>query len=215
MNHSIRALVMMLLIGCIMILPTTYGEEPEQSFQWTLDQWQPYTYKEPADWVKTPHPWIALAINIPRNTFDDIFQIDSIIQRIHFDTTKFDANDPTSLYRAISHIRLDTGKKIHPILGTPITFKIVNDDLNVPFRINKQDFVEFLIKNNVYQCYFSKYMHKLTLDDSDIPPDGKLNNYYELIVYLPEYSQRDQLIQELEAKEYIFNVEKRKWQDPY
>jgi len=46
-------------------------------------------------------------------------------------------------------------------------------------------------------------------------PDGELVILCKLTINLPDYSERDQLIQELEAKEYIFDVSKWKWQDPH
>ncbi|NQU04915.1 MAG: hypothetical protein HQ568_02395 [Calditrichaeota bacterium] len=140
--------------------------------------------------------------------------MDSLIHILYFDTTKLGVNDPTSLYRAISHIRLkplDERARKNGDYG----FKKTDDSSNISFRINKPDFIEFLIRNSIYRCSFHKSIRRFNSDDSNISPDGEPAILCKLIVYLPEYSYQDQLIQELEAKEYIFNVSKRKYKDPH
>ncbi len=194
----------MLLISFVITLPFSRGGEPDQSFQWTIDQWRPFTYKQPKDWPSS-RGWTGLAFRIPRNTIYEVFDMDTIIHRIFFDTTKFDMGDPTSLYKAISHIRLKTNED-RSISGGTYAYKTTNNDINIPFRINQPDFIEFLIKNKVYACAIHKITSAYTSESLDILPDGKLNNYFKMNIYLPKDSQRNNLIKELMKKEYIYDV---------
>jgi hypothetical protein len=211
--HSQRLCrVILVIISGVMLLSASHGQEPEQSLNLTLNQKQPNDSKEPGKWCVTEHPWIGLAIRISEDTLNNTFQMDSLIHIIHFDTTELTLNDPTSLYRAISHVRLKPLNKTARENGD-YGFKTTDDSFDIQFRINKPDFVKFLIDNNINRFSFHKSRRKFKSVKSKTSSGSESVILCKLVIDLPEYSEQDRLIRELESKEYIFDVSIRKWQD--
>ena len=66
-----------------------------------------------------------------------------------FDTSRFDPVDVNSLYKAITLVELKPEEKVNSLVEF-YNFKIIENGLDIPFKINQHDFIEFLIRNKVY-----------------------------------------------------------------